>query len=135
MRLESVIMISDLYQLKREWSRVRWTFLVLICLMYFVPSVWAQQAASGRITQINVEKNGGYVRVLLDAATINPGNCPGGDYYILEVVGSQTNRMIAAMYMAMAQRLNVTMWISGCTSGPYWGSARPSIYDVYVTSP
>ncbi len=98
-------------------------------------SVMAQQAASGRIALLNVDRGGNFIRIHLDTPMVNPGNCPAAEFYILEVQGAGSNRMIAALYAAHVQRAPVQLWIHACTAAPYWGAHRPSVMDVYWFAP
>jgi hypothetical protein len=97
---------------------------------------FAQAFATGKIATLYSEKGGNWVRITLDTTTINPGGCGGGDFYIVEFT-SPTARgpMLAALYLAFAQRSSISMWISGCTTGTYWNTTRPSVADLYLTAP
>ncbi len=95
----------------------------------------AQAAASGRIAMLNVPVHGQFVRIELDAPAINPGSCPGAEFYIAELTGPNANRILGALYAAHLSRATVTLWIHGCTSGQYWGMSRPNVFDVYWYAP
>ena len=124
----------------RAWraivGRVAATALVAALPALLPVSAFAQQSAAGRVTQVYVDKSGKFARVMLDAPAVNPGNCAGGDYYIVEFP-ADTSRgpMLAALYMALSQRLPVSMWVLGCTTVEYWGKSRPMAHDVYLGAP
>lgn len=114
--------------------------VVLIALSSSISN--AQQGATGRISAIYVEPSGAWARLNLDTATINPGNCPipagesGSSFYVIEFPsGTKPGPMLAGLYLAMAQRSTISMWISGCTTGAYWGATRPAARDLYLSAP
>jgi hypothetical protein len=98
---------------------------------------FAQAGAVGRIVGLHVDRAGNYARVWLDSGTINPGNCPAAEYYIVEFpsTGGSRGPMMTALYLAYTQRQSVSMWVQGCTTAQYWGSTRPSAQDVYLNAP
>lgn len=111
---------------------------VAIALSFLLLSgvAFAQATATGKISAMYVERGGNWVRLQLDTAAINPGSCPNADYYIVEfAAASNRGPMLAALYLAFAQRSTISMWISGCTAGSYWGSTRPAAVDLYLVAP
>ena len=107
-------------------------FYVIALALFASPAV-AQQYAGGTITTLNVDKSGTYARIYLNSTPINPRNCPSSGFYMLELPQSGSAAILAALFTAFAEQIPITMWVSGCTSGQYWGSIWPAVFDVALT--
>jgi hypothetical protein len=124
--------IDRLAYLRSSRGALKWLIAGLLAIVVAWPtSSWAQVGVSGRITILNVPSHGQFVRINLDAPTINPANCQAAEFYIVELSGPNANRFLSALYAAHASRASVSFWLNGCAAGQHWGATRPSVFDIY----
>ena len=111
---------------------VRAVCVVLSCLPL---SAGAEGEGSdwGRITKLYVDAKMTVMQVHFSRPAINPGNCEGADFYILELDGSAASENFVRVVLAahLANR-KVEFWINGCTKARWWGKARPLIQDISI---
>ena len=107
--------------------------LGLLTLSIFHQTAWAgDYSGLGKITGLYMAANGSFMRINVQAATVNPGHCGGADYYIVELNTPQQDRFVSTVMSAFLAGKPVNFWIDGCTAGTYWGVTRPVPVDIYV---
>ncbi|MCW2404415.1 hypothetical protein M2336_001044 [Sphingobium sp. B1D7B] len=114
----------------------KFAFLVLSLPIFLMPTDANAGATSGygKITQINVDAGGSAMRVEFDQPIVNPDGCGGADFYIVELNSAGKDRFMSTVLSAFMAGKSVSFWISGCTTGAYWGATRPLMSDIYVTN-
>ena len=108
--------------------------LALIVLMTVSGYVFAgASSGNGAISQLYVNARGTIVRVHFSAPIVNPDGCQKAEFYMLELDDSNSSsRYVAALLSAYTAEKTVQFWISGCTTGQYWGGTRPKLHDIYL---
>ena len=108
--------------------------LALIVLMTVSSYVFAGAGSgNGKITQMHIDALGTRVRINFSEPIVNPEGCQKAEFYMLELNDSNSSsRYVAALLSAYTAEKTVYFWISGCTTGQYWGGTRPQLHDIYL---
>ena len=89
----------------------------------------------GTITEFYVDAKMTAMRLTFSRDVINPSNCEGGDFYMLELDDSPASeRFVRVALAAHLANRKVKFWVEGCTKKKWWGKTRPLIYDIYIGS-
>jgi len=110
---------------------------VLVIAGMFRPAAHAQGDGSnwGKITELYVDAKMSVVRLSFSRPVVNPSNCEGGDFYMLELDDSPDGeRFLRVLLAAHLANRKVKFWVDGCTKAQWWGKTRPQIYDIYIGS-
>lgn len=87
----------------------------------------------GKITEFYVDAKGSVMRLQFSRPVVNPANCEGADFYVLELDNSAaSDRFLRVVLAAHLANQKVKFWIDGCTKAKWWGKTRPQIYDIYI---
>lgn len=108
---------------------------VLVCAAAAGMAAQAEGDGSnwGKITEFYVDAKMTVMRLTFSRTVINPSNCEGGDFYMLELDDSPASeRFIRVVLAAHLANREVKFWVDGCTKQKWWGKTRPIIYDIYI---
>lgn len=107
--------------------------LALFTLFYTKNSVAGKLSQQGQITELYLNNLGNFVRVKFSQTIVNPDNCLGEEFYIVELNDTAgSNRFYSSLLAAYMSGKTVEFWISGCTNDTYWSKTRPKLYDMYL---
>jgi hypothetical protein len=108
----------------------------LVCLLS-TTEAFAEPKLSGegKITSLNIPADGSYVRIYFSKPVVDPADCKGGDFYMLEfgsIEPAAASRFLSALMAAYLSNKTVNFWVNGCTQNVHWGAKRAQIYDIYM---
>jgi len=90
-------------------------------------------SGDGTITDLYVNAKGTMIRVHFSKPIVNPDGCDKADYYMLELDPADNNNpFVSFLLSAHVSQTTVWFWISGCTSGAYWGGTHPQLHEVFL---
>ena len=114
----------------KKLSVLLFCFFTMLYANYSVAGAISKQ---GQITELYLNHTGKFARVRFSQPIVNPENCSGEDYYIVELNDTAgSNRFYSSLLAAYMSGKTVEFWISGCTSGTYWSKTRPKLFDIYM---
>ena len=108
--------------------------LALIVLMTVSSYVFAGAGSGdGTITELHMNGDGTRVRIKFSEPIANPDGCEKAEFYMRELDDSNSSsRFVAALLSAYTAEKTVQFWISGCTTGAYWGGTRPKLVEIFL---
>lgn len=104
----------------------------MIFVLISSPAFSGQTSGWGKITALYIDADSTFVRLSFSQAIVNPDSCSASQWYIKEVSGGNSF-FISEILAAFHSQKDVRFWISGCTTGSYWGGTQPQLSDIEVS--
>lgn len=116
----------------KKFKKIAGIFFSFATMIVPSVAVAGQSSGPGKINALYMNTAGSVIRIEFNQTIVNPDQCGGENYYILEITNANQDRYISVLMSAFYAGKTVGFWVSGCTSTPYWGATRPVVADIYV---